>query len=242
MKRAIDRHGKIALQFSGGKDSLACLYLLKEYWPRLTVYHLNTGDQFPETIDIIERVRTEVPNFVEIKGEVHYVHAYFGIPSDLVPSSATRCGYDLGAHKNPLITDRYTCCFLSSMEPMRERMLADGVTLIIRGQKNSDKYKAETRTGSVIEGVEFLYPLEDWTKEDVLQFIADNRIEIPRFYESLDSMPDCMSCSAWWDDRRGAYLKRYHPQAYAIYQQRLSAIHDAVDRHVADFISESESC
>lgn len=235
---AFGRHQKIALQFSGGKDSLACLYLLRDYWDRLTVYHTNTGDAFPETREIVERVKSEIPNFVEIQGRTHQVHETFGIPSDIVPASSNRLGFDMGVHKNPLIVDRYTCCYLSIMAPMNERMVADGITLIIRGQKTADTYKPEIRSGAEINGVEFLYPIEEWTQDTVLQFLRDAQVPVSRFYDTLNSMPDCMSCSAWWDDGRGEYLQRYHPAAHHLYQQRLNAIADAVDRHAGHFSRE----
>lgn len=43
MKHIIDRHERVVLFFSGGKDSLTCLLLLRPYWDRLTVCWINTG-------------------------------------------------------------------------------------------------------------------------------------------------------------------------------------------------------
>ena len=56
MREYLDRHDKIALQFSGGKDSLAVLYLCKEWWNKITVVWLNTGSAFPETIAQMEGI------------------------------------------------------------------------------------------------------------------------------------------------------------------------------------------
>lgn len=232
------RHKNIALQFSGGKDSLACLYLLKDYWDRLTVYHLNSGDAFPEAREVVGRVKAEVPHFVEIEGRVRQVQSHYGIPSDVVPTSSSRLGFDMGAHSNPLIVDRYTCCYLSIMAPMHERMKQDGVTLMIRGQKNSDAYKAQTRSSDVIDGIEFLYPIESWSHEQVLRYLEDQHITIPRYYDMMKNAPDCMGCSAWWDEGHGAYLRRYHPAAHDVYQYRLNLIADAVDRHAGHFSRE----
>jgi 3'-phosphoadenosine 5'-phosphosulfate sulfotransferase (PAPS reductase)/FAD synthetase len=60
----IERHkpGKAVLQFSGGKDSLACLLLLRPWWDRLTVMWVNTGAAFPETLELMEAVRSRVAN------------------------------------------------------------------------------------------------------------------------------------------------------------------------------------
>jgi len=59
-------HDKMALQFSGGKDSLALAYLLKPYWGRLTFYHLDTGDLLPEIRDLVALFAAKVPHFVRV--------------------------------------------------------------------------------------------------------------------------------------------------------------------------------
>ena len=48
---------KTALQFSGGKDSLACIHLMRSHWDTLTVYHVDTGDLLPEVREIVDRRR-----------------------------------------------------------------------------------------------------------------------------------------------------------------------------------------
>jgi phosphoadenosine phosphosulfate reductase len=234
MDTTIAKHARIALQFSGGKDSLAMLHLMRKHWDRMTVYWVNTGDAFPETLDLAERVRKMVPNFVEIDGNQPQVIAMHGIPSDIVPVSATPIGVSNGGH-GVLMQDRYSCCMRTVMLPLARRMIDDGITLIVRGQKEADALKAPLRSGDVDEGIEYLFPLEDWTDEDVMTFLEEEGIELPRYYESMRSNPPCLSCSAWWDDGRAAYMKQHHPLHYDLYQQRLNTISDAVGGHIAAF-------
>ena len=234
---ALDRHEKIALQFSGGKDSLACLYLLKPYWDKITVYWLNAGDAFPETVSLIEKVKTMVPSFVEIKSDVRKVQELYGIPSDIVPESGTPFGRMVG-HDTPLIQGRYSCCFATIMRPMHERMMQDWITLVIRGQRADDRLHGPIKSGSKIDGIEFLFPIEDWSQRDVLRYLEEQGAPIPRFYEVMNTSPDCMSCSAWWEDGRALYLKRYHHDAYREYQSRLDRINVAVSQHIAHFNTE----
>lgn len=230
-----DRHQRIGLQLSGGKDSLATAYLLRPYWPRLTFYWVNTGDTFPETREAIERVRAEVPNFVEIDGRQSMVLAQFGIPSDIVPASHTFDGLMVSGKPGPLIQDRYSCCVRTIMRPMAERMAQDGITLVIRGQRLDDKLKAPIRSGHVENGIEYLFPIEDWSADEVLDYLRAEQIPVPRFYTMLDHAPDCMTCSGWWEEGVAKYLKVYHPDAYGIVQQRLDAINTAVSEHIAAF-------
>lgn len=232
---AFDRHERIALQLSGGRDSLACLHLLRPYWDRLTVYWCNTGDTFPETRAIMQVVALKVPRFVEIAGRQPEVIAMFGLPSDIVPSSRTPLGVMVSGQPAQILQDRYSCCALSMMDPTHKRMLADGITLIIRGQKNADSLKSPVRSGTVIDGIEFLFPIEDWSAQQVNDFLRDQGVSMPRFYTMLNSSPDCMTCSAWWEEGKAQYLKQYHPDAYAEVQRRLDSINSAVQQHIAAF-------
>ena len=193
----LSRHKKIGFQFSGGRDSLAALYLLKPYWKMMTVYHLDTGDQFPETIELVNRVSGYLPNFVRVSGMLKDTLENKGWPTDLMPKTSTPLGVLVSGETLKLI-DRYSCCWFSLMKPLHERMLNDGVTLIIRGQKNSDYHKPPLHSGFALEGVELFYPIE------------------------------CMHCTAWWDDKRGAYLKEYHPKNWVIYQERLKMIDNVI--------------
>ena len=234
MEQIINKHERIALQFSGGKDSLALLNLMEPYWDRLTVYWTNPGDPFPETVALMEQIRAIVPHFVVIEGDVHGSIQNFGLPSDLVPADSTPIG--LAARRGGTrIQDRYSCCMRSLMLPMHERMKADGVTLVIRGQKNSDVLRAPIKSGTVEDGIEYLFPLEDWDDARVMAYLAEKGIPVPRFYDYMNANPDCMHCSAYWEEGRGKYLREFYPESYQDYLDRLGAISDATAAPIANF-------
>lgn len=242
MEQIIDetlaRHDNIALQLSGGRDSIACLYLLRPWLDRITVYWCNTGAAFPETIALMEKVRAMAPRFVEIDGRQPDVIAQFGLPSDIVPATHTPLGLMAEGEMRQLIQDRYSCCANAIMLPLHQRMVADGVTLVIRGQKNADKLKATIRSGAVDLGIEYLFPIEHWSARQVMDYLRAEGAPIPRFYEVMDSAPDCMTCSAYWETGAAKYLKRYHHPAYLDVQSRLNTISDAIASSIANFNSE----
>lgn len=241
IQAALDRHEKVALQVSGGRDSIACLYLLRPFLHRMTVYWNNTGDTFPETLEVMRAVRAMAPNFVEIDGGQPAHVARHGIPSDIVPVSRTPLGLAGTGSNAPAIQDRYTCCANVIMLPLHQRIMDDGVTLIIRGQKNDDELKSPLRSGYTENGVELLFPIEDWTRRQVMDYLRANDAPIPRFYEMLDGAPDCMTCSAYWENGAAAYLKRYHYPHFKIVQERLNVINAAVAPHIGHFNKEVNS-
>jgi phosphoadenosine phosphosulfate reductase len=237
MQDIIDRHDRIALQFSGGRDSIACLYLMRPWWDRLTVYWCDTGAAYPETVSLVAKVREMVPNFAVIQGQQPAVIAGHGMPTDILPVSSTPMGI-AGSGKGEPMQDRYSCCLRSIMLPLHQRMLDDGITLIIRGQKTADRLKGLLRSGDVDVGIEYLFPIEDWDSRKVMAYLRDQDAPIPRFYEVLNSAPDCMTCSAYWEEGAMSYLKRYHHAQYQDNLGRLDRINKAVSEHIAAFNKE----
>ena len=93
-------------------------------------------------------------------------------------------------------------------------------------------------SGDVLDGIEYLFPIEDWDTHKVMAYLAEEGAPIPRFYTMLNTMPDCMTCSAYWEEGAMAYLKRYHHGQYLANQTRLSIINAAVGEHIAAFNKE----
>ncbi|MBA3622936.1 MAG: phosphoadenosine phosphosulfate reductase family protein [Methylibium sp.] len=225
---------RVALQFSGGRDSLAMLLLLREWWPLLTVYYTNSGDPYPETTALIDRVRAAVPSFVDIQGDMPETVKRHGWPSDAMQAGA---GWPYGAQQIaghlPLI-DRHACCYHSIMLPMHERMQRDGITLLLRGQRDDDEPKSHVRSGETHDGMTIVYPLVDWSAAQVDDYIRSEGMEPPPYYaEGATSAPDCMRCTAWLEHGALAYLRRHHPATAAVVSDRLRQIKVAVAPHMA---------
>lgn len=206
-------NAKIAYQFSGGKDSLAGLFLLKPWWDRLTVYWLNSGDAVPEVEEFVREIADLVPNFVEVEGCVREQVAVFGPPTDLLAADASWMGAQALGH-TLVFQDRNSCCFNSLMRPLQDRMKADGVEVIIRGQKLADKRKSAIRSGAVVDGVMYLFPLEGWTDADVVAYLERIGVGLPSYYQHLRSSPDCLHCTAYLDEQRKDFLQASHPEAW----------------------------
>lgn len=223
---ALNQHDNIALQYSGGKDSTAVLYLLRPWWDKLTVYWMNTGDPIAETLDVIEQVRAEVARFVEIKGDVKAWREANGTPSDLVSFRGHWIGNLLG-FGDFKVSSRFDCCWANLMQPMYQRMREDGVTLILRGTKDADMPTQPVDSGSVIDGIEIVYPVQDWTDAEVFAFLRQEGAPVADYYAfGAPTAPECLGCTAWWDDKKAAFLAARYPKQYAHYRNTLERIRD----------------
>jgi len=215
--------GKIALQFSGGKDSLAVAHLLREHWGRLTFYHLDTGDLLPEVEDIVDDIEAIVPDFRRIETNPATWQAEHGLPSDLVPTTCTPFGLMIGAARQPIV-DRFACCVANLMQPIHERMVADGIKLVIRGTKRCDLAKLPAEDGPTGLGYDLWQPLMDWSHERVFAYLREVGAPICRVYDSVTNSPECATCPAWWSEGRSAYLKQHHPGLHSIYSDKLTRV------------------
>lgn len=224
-----DRHQKVALSFSGGKDSLACLYLMRPWWDRLTVYWLNPGNPFPETVVLMDQIRKQVPHFKEVRGQQPEIIAQDGWPSDVVPIRYTTQGNAECGPTEFKVQERLQCCIRSRMLPLYRAMVADGVTCCIRGKRFDDDDQTGVESGHVTEdGMELVFPIYDWTTEDVFSFLDSHGIERPPFYEQSTTFQECMDCTAFWGDGLSRYLAAKHPVAFKEYKRRLLLIKQAV--------------
>lgn len=220
---------KIVLAFSGGKDSWACLWLNRDQLDRILVVWVNTGKNYPEMLATIDMARAMCPNFVEVIVDRDGQNAYHGIPSDLVPINWTRLGQEV-THAKPVMIQSYLqCCYENIGANLQAYCKENGITELIRGQRSDEGHKSSARDGSVVDGITYRQPIENWTAQQVLDFVAEH-MPLPDHFRFQHSSMDCYDCTAFAAESRDrvAYTKAHHPALYVEYAARKTAIHQAL--------------
>jgi len=186
---------KKALQFSGGKDSLACLYLLEPIWNELLVVWGNTGAAYQETIELMEKVKNLVPHFQEVKSDQpSYIESY-GFPSDVLAIRNTNFGHIVHGTEGRKFTDYLSCCNANIWQPLAKA--CEGMEVIYRGQRSEDEKKGPVKSGDVINGIQYIFPIENWSTEQVKKYLGE---KLPEYYSQEKSSHDCWSCTAYLED------------------------------------------
>lgn len=219
---------KAALSFSAGKDSCAVLIMLRPHWDRLTVYWSNPGAPLPATLALVEKVRAMVPNFVEVQSDVLSDIEQNGWPVDLVPHSMTKMGRESEGTDGIIVRDRFECCFRNLMDPVYQRIVADGHTMLFRGQRNDEALQnRHIQNGHVdANGITHVLPIAEWTADRVHAFLLDCAPElINPVYEHTTSSIDCACCTAYWGEGHTQYLLKHEPDAG---QNRLQVINEVL--------------
>jgi 3'-phosphoadenosine 5'-phosphosulfate sulfotransferase (PAPS reductase)/FAD synthetase len=217
-----------ALAFSGGKDSLACWYLCRHENP--VVYWVNTGKAYPETIKIVEEIKSQAADFVEVKTDQQSHIEVHGLPSDVVPVDLTSLG-NVFIKKTPIKVQSYLdCCYQNISRPLMDALKHRGVTELIKGQRNDDTHKATARNGDIVEGILIRHPIENWSSKEVLSYVELNRGSIPEHFNIDHSSLDCYDCTAYlaYSADRVAWMKQAHPDFYEEYLVKITALKSAV--------------
>jgi phosphoadenosine phosphosulfate reductase len=233
--------GAAALQFSGGKDSLACLLLCLPYVQAgLPVYWCSTGDNLPETLEVVRWASERVPDFRVVQSDVKAWRAKFGMPSDVLPADCSPMGM-LNGLGTVAMTGRFDCCWFNLMAPMHARMLADGIQTVVRGTKLADTPKAPSRD-DVSYGV--VLPVDGWSHDQVLGYL-DRWAEFKnRVYEvaRMESAPECLGCTAWWGDGKAQYFKARQPEQLGRYVVSLQSMRQELQQRMQLLDAEIKEC
>lgn len=232
------RHERVMLQFSAGKDSAACLYLLEPFRDRLTVAWMNPGNPTQEVTTYMERIAKLVPHFLEVKGKQPEWIRQNGYPVDVLPFPSTRLGRVANDTQVVRFAPAESCCRANMWEPMAAAVIAGDYTAVIRGQKACDSLKIPVVSGTVIDGIEYCFPLESWSDEQVFEFIGPNLP--PGYARGLHSSVDCKNCTAYAEEHRGLAedLSYEEPEAAA----EIRTVHAELHRQLSDYLETLKGC
>jgi phosphoadenosine phosphosulfate reductase len=221
--------------FSGGKDSLACLYFCQEYLDRLTVVWVNTGANFPEIEEAVAALRDRVPSFLEIRSDQPSAIVRSGYPTDVLPVQYTTIGQSHTKVRPIMLRSYIECCNENIWQPARLGLAQHGFTAVIRGQRFDEAHKAPVRSGFTEDGVEYVFPIEDWDTAQVLSFLSSKGVETNNRLQMEHSSLDCWNCTAFCANsgERLAYIKANHPEKHAQVVALLKQIDNAVTEQMS---------
>lgn len=217
-----------ALLFSGGKDSLACLYLYREFWDRMPVIWVNTGAAYPEMIEYMEGWKKRLPNFIEVQTDQPLSIKQHGWPVDVLPVRNSALGRALYDPDAPLMQPYLNCCAENIWFPLHKAILDCGATKAIKGQRKADDHKSPTRDGDTVYGVTMLMPIYDWTTQQVFSYLKEVGAELaPGYLQGERTGRDCWDCTAYLGENRKR-IENLPPDKKLEIKRRLGIIDQAI--------------
>ncbi len=190
MREVAAQFERPVLLFSGGKDSILMVHLArKAFWPAripFTLVHIDTGHNFPETIEFRDRL------VADVEATLHVGSVQASIDSGRVKEEEG---------PNPSRNGLQTVTLLDTLAELKADVALGG------GRRDEEKARAKERflshrdrfgqwdpknqraelwnlfNGRRNPGEHFrAFPLSNWTEMDVWQYIAEEEVPMPSLY------------------------------------------------------------
>lgn len=196
---AQDYGQRITLACSLGAEDMVLVHLVNTLQLPIGIFVLETGQLHPETLALLERLKSSSRAPVEV----------FTPVNESVVQFVSREGKEAMYQSIAL---RKACCQIRKMEPLG-RALAGKDAWITGLRREQSGARAEVPLIDRSEPRVKLNPLADWTWGDVWHYIADNQVDYnplhDQFYPSIGCAPCTRAISLgedfragrwWWED------------------------------------------
>jgi phosphoadenosine phosphosulfate reductase len=184
---------RLTMATAFGPEGCILIHLLAEVEPRVRVFNLDTGYQFPETLALRDRIAER-----------------YGIEVELVRPDKTTEDYER-EHGGPLyVSNSDQCCYERKIVPLRRALVGyESWITAIRADQSADRAKARVVSWDPKFGLVKVNPLLNWTKRDVWAFIVANRVPYnplhDQGYPSIGCWPCTKPVGAGQDERAGRW-------------------------------------
>ena len=186
-------HPRLTMATAFGPEGCAIIAMLAEIEPSIRVFNLDTGYQFPETLELRERIRERYGIAVELVA-----------PAETVSEMEGRLGGPIYA------TNPEECCRTRKVEPLRGAVKGfDAWISAIRRDQTPNRARAGIVEWDAKFGLVKVNPLANWSNSDVWRYLVENDVPYnplhDRGYRSIGCWPCTRAVGANEDDRAGRW-------------------------------------
>src|SRR5262245_60773849 len=186
-------HPRLMMATAFGAEGCCIIHMLAEIQPQVRVINLETGYQFPETLELRERI----------------LHRY-GVAVEFVRPEQSVAEYE-EEHGGPLYRIRPDqCCHDRKIVPLKKAVAGyEAWVSSIRADQTDHRRAAGAVQWDGKFGLVKVNPLLNWTKKEVWDFVV--RHEVPynplhdRGYPSIGCRPCTQAVSDGADERAGRW-------------------------------------
>jgi phosphoadenosine phosphosulfate reductase len=181
LRWAVERfHPRLTMATAFGAEGCILIHMLAQIEPRVRVFNLDTGYQFPETLELRERLKER-----------------YGIEVELVQPDLTVAEYE-PKHGGPLYHRRPDqCCYERKIVPLRRALTgADAWISAIRRDQTADRSLAEVVQWDARFGLAKVNPLLGWSRRDVWNFVIQHDVPYNPLHDRGYPSIGCWPCTS----------------------------------------------
>jgi phosphoadenosine phosphosulfate reductase len=194
LRWAVSRyHPRLTMATAFGAEGCCLIHMLAEIEPGVRIFNLETGYQFPETLEMKDRIKSR-----------------YGIDVELIKPDLTVPEYEEKHHGPLYVRQPDQCCFDRKTIPLRRAVAGyEAWISAIRRDQTSHRAKADIVQWDSKFNLVKVNPLLSWTKREVWSFILEH--EIPynplhdRGYASIGCWPCTRAVADSEDERAGRW-------------------------------------
>lgn len=184
---------RLTMATAFGPEGCVILHLLAEIEPRVRVFNLETGYQFPETLALRDRIAER-----------------YGIEVELIRPDMSLVEYEARNGGPVYATDPDRCCHDRKLVPLRRAVEGyEAWISAIRADQSADRAKASVVGWDAKFGLVKVNPLLGWTKRDVWAFVVTQGVPYnplhDQGYPSIGCWPCTRAVVSGADERAGRW-------------------------------------
>jgi len=191
---AVERfHPRLTMATAFGAEGCVLLHLLSQIDRNVRVFNLDTGYQFPETLELCDRIAER-----------------YGIEVELIRPETTVAEYEK-PYDNPLyVTNPDQCCYDRKIVPLRRALVGyDAWITAIRAEQSAHRAAVKVVGPDPKFGLVKINPLLTWTRRDIWAYIVTHKVPYnplhDRGYASIGCWPCTRPVSSGQEERAGRW-------------------------------------
>ncbi|NOQ55732.1 MAG: phosphoadenosine phosphosulfate reductase family protein [Nanohaloarchaea archaeon] len=208
IKTTMEKNKKpLTIAFSGGKDSLVVLELLKDLTTKFEIIFIDTGLEFPETIDYIAMMQKRLKKKIRLL-------------------KSNKDFYSEAETFGPPAKDYRWCCKTHKLAPVAEYVSLNyplGCLTFEGKRKNESFSRAMSKredSNPFVPGQISAYPILDWRALEVWFFILSKKLRYNKLYEMGFERVGCWMCPSGLDCEL-QNMRDLHPDKFKKFNQFL---------------------
>jgi phosphoadenosine phosphosulfate reductase len=184
---------RLTMATAFGPEGCVILHLLAEIEPRVRVFNLDTGYQFPETLRLRDQIAER-----------------YGIEVEFIRPETTVAEYE-AENGGPIYgSDPDRCCRDRKLVPLRRAVAGyDAWISAIRSDQSTHRARADVVGWDAKFGLVKINPLLRWTQRDVWAFVVTHKVPYnplhDRGYPSIGCWPCTRPVTPGQDERAGRW-------------------------------------
>ncbi|MCE7055176.1 phosphoadenylyl-sulfate reductase [Algoriphagus sp. AGSA1] len=195
--------GKVTFSTSLGQEDQVITQLIAEAHLPISIFSLDTGRLFPETLDLLSR--TEAKYKQQIK--VYYP------TTESVEKLVSEIGIN-GFYES--VDNRKSCCFVRKVEPLKRALAGNEIWVTgLRAEQSANRSGMKRIEWDEGNQILKFNPLLDWTYDEMIAYISKKNIPYNPLHDKGFISIGCAPCTRaimpgedaragrwWWEDSK----------------------------------------